>query len=212
MSPAGSLPSATEIARALGGRIRPDGCIAYPGPGRRPKDRSCTLKLDPNAPSGFIVSDARKEIDDLTLKDDARLRIGLEPFTYRRSNGNGHHPAGPNGVRDLSVKDGRNREGEVAKTKRLHLLPFNAIRLTTKRRDLVKGLVPRIGLTVVYGPPKSGKSFLTFDLAAHVALGRNYRGRRVDQNAAVYCYFEGQSAASARIEGFRQRHLTCRPM
>jgi AAA domain-containing protein len=207
MSSAGCLPSATEIAHALGGCVRPDGCIAYPGPGRKPKDRSCTLKLDASAPGGFIVSDARKEIDDLTLKDDARARIGLEPFSHRRSNGNGHNPACPSGVRDRSTRDHRNEEGEVAKTKRLHLLSFNAIRLTTKRRDLVKGLIPRIGLTLVYGPPKSGKSFLTFDLAAHVALGRDYRGRRVEQGAAVYCSFEGQSAASARIEAFRQRHL-----
>ena len=59
---------------------------------------------------------------------------------------------------------------------RLALVPFDQIRLDTAPAYLVKGLVPREGLTVVWGPPKCGKSFWTFDLTMHVALGRPYRG------------------------------------
>jgi hypothetical protein len=51
-------------------------------------------------------------------------------------------------------------------------VPFNNIQLGTNRRYLVKGLIPHPGLTVIWGPPKCGKSFWTFDLAMHVALGR----------------------------------------
>jgi RecA-family ATPase len=58
-------------------------------------------------------------------------------------------------------------------------MPFNSISLSTDRRYLVKGLIPYPGLTVIWGPPKSGKSFWTLDLAMHVALGRKYRGKRV---------------------------------
>ena len=57
------------------------------------------------------------------------------------------------------------------------------------------------------GTAKSGKSFWTLDLAMHVALGREYRGKRVHQGSVVYCCFEGQSGISARIEAFRQRFL-----
>jgi hypothetical protein len=84
---------------------------------------------------------------------------------------------------------------------------FNSIALGTDRRYLVKGLIPFPGLTVVWGPPKCGKSFWTFDLAMHVALGREYRGRRVQQGPVVYCCFEGQEGFKARAEAFRQRHL-----
>ena len=42
----------------------------------------------------------------------------------------------------------------------------------------------------------------------HVALGREYRGRRLQQGPVVYCCFEGQSGVSARVEAFRQRFLS----
>ena len=91
---------------------------------------------------------------------------------------------------------------------RIKLLPFNKISLGTNRRYLVKDVVPYPGLTVIWGPPKSGKSFWTLDLAMHVALGGEYRGKRVQQGPVVYCCFEGQSGISARLEAYRQRFLS----
>jgi AAA domain len=78
---------------------------------------------------------------------------------------------------------------------RIKLVPFNSIKLGTNRRYLVKGLIPHPGLTVIWGPPKCGKSFWTFDLAMHVALGREYRGKRVQQGPVVYCCFEVRKAS-----------------
>ena len=90
---------------------------------------------------------------------------------------------------------------------RIKLMPFNSITLTSDRRYLVKGIIPYPGLTVIWGPPKSGKSFWTLDVAMHVALGREYRSKRVQEGPVVYCCFEGQSGISARLEAFRQRFL-----
>jgi hypothetical protein len=99
--------------------------------------------------------------------------------------------------------------GEEAEVRepRIRLVPFDKIVLGTERRYLVKGLIPRVGLTVIWGPPKSGKSFWTFDLMMHVALGWDYRGKRVHQGPVVYCAFEGQTGVEARVEAFRQRFL-----
>jgi hypothetical protein len=91
---------------------------------------------------------------------------------------------------------------------RFKLTPFEKLRLGTEPAFLIKGLIPRVGLVVVWGPPKCGKSFWTFDLAIHVALGWEYRGRRVHRGAAVYCAFEGADGFKARAEAFRRRHLT----
>lgn len=96
----------------------------------------------------------------------------------------------------------------AAKSKQgIRLIPFNEIRLSTGGRDLIKGLIPRSALTVVWGKPKCGKSFWLFDCLMHVALGWEYRGRRVHQGPVVYCAFEGQRGLEARVEAFRLKHL-----
>jgi hypothetical protein len=95
----------------------------------------------------------------------------------------------------------------IERPSRIKLVPFDSITVGTDRPYLVKGLIPRIGLTVIWGPPKSGKSFWTFDLAMHVALGWQYRDRRVHQGPVVYCAFEGQSGIKGRVEAFRLRYL-----
>jgi hypothetical protein len=94
--------------------------------------------------------------------------------------------------------------------KRWHfrLRRFNDIELSTERSYLVKGLIPREALVVVWGPPKCGKSFWAFDLAMHVALGRAYRGRSVTQGAVVYIACEGEHGFTARAIAFRQTKLT----
>src|SRR5262249_19287101 len=90
---------------------------------------------------------------------------------------------------------------------RFRLVPFNQITLGSDRVYLVKGIIPRAGLVVVWGPPKCGKSFWTFDVVMHVALGWEYRGRRVQQGPVIYLALEGGKGFEARIEAFRQRFL-----
>src|ERR1700720_4933655 len=68
-----------------------------------------------------------------------------------------------------------------------------AISLDTAPAYLVKGIIPRIGLCVFWGPPKCGKSFLALDVLLHVALGWKSRDLRVRQGLVVYCAFEGQA-------------------
>lgn len=87
------------------------------------------------------------------------------------------------------------------------LQPFKAIKIETEPTYLVRGLVPRNGLTLIYGPPKCGKSFFVFDLMMHVALGWPYRGRRVQQGAVVYVLLEGTTGFHARAEAFRREKL-----
>src|SRR5437867_414513 len=110
---------------------------------------------------------------------------------------------GPEGLRE--VWDTTPVEGPYGKPARIQLVPFNKITVGTQRRYPVKGLIPHPGLSVIWGPPKSGKSFWTFDLVMHVALGWKYRERRVHQGPVVYCCFEGQSGIKARVEAFRQQ-------
>src|SRR6476660_5086464 len=86
--------------------------------------------------------------------------------------------------------------------RRFKLVPFQELTPSTTATYLVKGIIPRVGIVAVWGPPKCGKSFWTFDLAMHSALGREYRGRRVIQGTVVYCAFEGADGFKARAAAF----------
>ena len=90
---------------------------------------------------------------------------------------------------------------------RLALIPFHKIEIDTAPAYLVKGLIPCDGLTVVWGPPKCGKSFWIFDVSMHVALGWDYRGRHVKPGPVVYVACEGAHGFKTRVAAFRKRHL-----
>ena len=69
---------------------------------------------------------------------------------------------------------------------------------------LIDGLIPAgPSLGVIFGQPKSGKSFLTADMFLHVAMGRAYAGCTVQQGAVVYITKEG-------VRGFKRRMMTAR--
>jgi AAA domain len=90
---------------------------------------------------------------------------------------------------------------------RFTLKQFKAIVLTTVPSYLVKGVIPRTGIVVVWGPPKCGKSFWAFDITMHIALGWRYRGRRVQHGTVVYLALEGGHGFRNRVEAWRRRHL-----
>jgi hypothetical protein len=90
--------------------------------------------------------------------------------------------------------------------RKIKLLPFLDLKVGHVSSYLVKGLIPRVGLVVAWGPPKCGKSFWTFDLVLHIALGWEYRGHRTQQGTVVYCAFEGADGFRGRAEAFRQQH------
>jgi hypothetical protein len=98
--------------------------------------------------------------------------------------------------------------GGQQEKRRFELKPFDAIKVSRTPNYLVKGILPRSGLVVVWGPPKCGKSFWTFDLIMHVVINRDYRGQRVHGGAVVYLALEGGCGFAARVEAWRRRHLT----
>ncbi|RWN58464.1 AAA family ATPase [Mesorhizobium sp.] len=100
-----------------------------------------------------------------------------------------------------------NGTDQPARKIRFGVIPFADIRPDDQPTYRVKGLIPRRGLVVVWGPPKCGKSYWMFDLAMHVALGWPYRGHRVLAGPVVYVALEGQEGFKARVEAFRRRHL-----
>jgi hypothetical protein len=87
---------------------------------------------------------------------------------------------------------------------RFKLIPFDEISLSTEPNYLVKGIIPRVGLTVVWGPPKCGKSFWAHTLFMSVARNTPYRDRKVKGGPVVYLALEGQRGFEVRMAGYRQ--------
>lgn len=89
------------------------------------------------------------------------------------------------------------------------LLPlewFDQIDAQLEANWLVEELIPSEGLCLVYGHPGCGKSFFALDMAMHVAGGRPWRERDVEQGLVIYIGAEGQRGLRQRVAAFRQHY------
>lgn len=70
----------------------------------------------------------------------------------------------------------------------------------------IKGILPAADLGVLFGASGSGKSFVSLDLAASIALGQPWRGHKVKQGAVIIITAEGGGSYGKRIKAYCQHH------
>lgn len=78
-----ALLDAHAVARALGGEVTGRDRVQAPGPAHSSKDRSLSIKLEPNAPDGFLVHSFAGD-DPIACKDHVRQALGLPAFSPAR--------------------------------------------------------------------------------------------------------------------------------
>jgi hypothetical protein len=61
-------------------------------------------------------------------------------------------------------------------------------------------------MATIIGHPGCGKSFLALDLAAHIAAGQDWQGRKVKGGLVVYLAAEGQRGQQNRFHAWRMHH------
>jgi KaiC/GvpD/RAD55 family RecA-like ATPase len=66
-------------------------------------------------------------------------------------------------------------------------------------RWLVDELIPELELTLLYGDPGVGKSFIAVDLCVRIATGQPAHGRATKRGAAIYVALEGQAGPRDRL-------------
>lgn len=71
---------------------------------------------------------------------------------------------------------------------------------------IVRGVLPRAGLGVLFGESGSGKSFLVFDMVAAIARGAPWRGLRTTRCRVVYVVAEGAGGLRVRLRAYAQAH------
>ena len=60
------------------------------------------------------------------------------------------------------------------------------------------------GITIIFGKPKTFKSFLALDMALSIASGVPFHGKETEQGTVMYIAGEGQQGVLKRIEAWRQ--------
>lgn len=78
------------------------------------------------------------------------------------------------------------------------LVPIGTLKLT-EPEFLIDGLIETEILSLIFGDPGCGKTFLALDLAACVASGRDFHGREVKQGPVVYIAGEGHNGIIRRF-------------
>lgn len=76
--------------------------------------------------------------------------------------------------------------------------PLMALRRAKSTRDVIEGLVPLGGITWLFGPSMSFKSFVVMGMAAAVSRGEPWLGRRTEAAVVVYLGAEGGDALHVR--------------
>ena len=71
---------------------------------------------------------------------------------------------------------------------------------------VVHGMIDEGEISFIYGPWQSGKSFIAIDLAAHIARGMTWFGRKTSERPVLYVVGEGGRGIRKRSKAWRLRH------
>jgi RecA-family ATPase len=76
----------------------------------------------------------------------------------------------------------------------------------TRSPEVVEGLIPNGGLSIMFGKTGTGKTTLALDMAMHISAGRPWAGRAVMQGYVVYLCGEGLYTLKTTIPAIQQEH------
>lgn len=88
---------------------------------------------------------------------------------------------------------------EAANDSRYKPLSTADVRALTPQEWCIKNLMPKRGLGAIFGESGSGKSFLTLHMAAAIATGSIWFGRRSYATPVTYVMLEGEAGLRNRI-------------
>ena len=86
------------------------------------------------------------------------------------------------------------------------LYHWSELKTLPKRKYLIKSLLDKRAMSVIYGASNSGKTFLALDIAIHIAMGEDWRGQRTRQGKVVYIAGEGGIGLYERLSAFKLHH------
>jgi len=77
--------------------------------------------------------------------------------------------------------------------------------------ELIEGVLTVDGGSVLYGDSNSGKTFLAIDMAASVARGVPWQGKRTEAGLVVYLAVESPASVRTRLQAYQKHHACTVP-
>ena len=96
--------------------------------------------------------------------------------------------------------------GGTQRKPRLTPLHLSEVVQLPRREALIAGLLDCAAMSIMFGASGTGKTFLTLDLAFHVARGQPWRGRVARQGAVLYIAPEGGHGLIDRLLAYQLHH------
>jgi hypothetical protein len=85
----------------------------------------------------------------------------------------------------------------------LELVRFRDMRPRLDGRPLIKGMLEREQISLIFGETGSCKTFFALDLSLHIAAGLPWFGRKVEQGATIYVAAEAGRSIINRVVAWR---------
>lgn len=140
--------------------------------------------------------------DDLSDFDDLGFEAGIEHDDSIRGE-NRNALRGEDDAADFSNEtDGANSPLPVGKPKRFALVSAHDFGNRAPPTWIIKNILPRAELVVLFGESGAGKSFTAFDMAGAIARGVEWRGNRVKPGRVVYVAAEGAGGCRNRLVAY----------
>jgi len=92
------------------------------------------------------------------------------------------------------------------KPARFRVQPVIEFLKSTPMSWIIKGILPKAQLCVLFGDSGSGKTFFTLDLVGAIARGIEWRGHKVKQGRVAYICAEGAGGFRNRLAAYAHQH------
>lgn len=108
----------------------------------------------------------------------------------------------PEPVDDVAAEEADREDGDSV----FSLLDLDELESLPPPTWLIDEMVADHGLSIIYGDPGAGKSFIALDMALRIAFGMDWHGTVTKQAGVLYIAGEGSRGLGKRVKGWRREH------
>lgn len=130
--------------------------------------------------------------------EEFRVAVGFEDDLFSNLDDETDEPVFEN----LLTADGEIEEVEVKPKLRFEFVPASRFSAASAMSWFIKGVLPKGGTAMTFGPSGSGKSFLVMDQSFAVARGVPWQGRKTKKGRVAFIAAEGAVGMRSRVRAY----------